>query len=94
MRQVVPHGSEGSVSGETGETVTIPVAEYELLTRVYLHSLTIRDAGVQQFNRLPAEMRLAVTTLAMLYRSYGFGDDGLPKAEQVRAMFDLARGGQ
>lgn len=53
------------------KSLTVPVDEYALLHEIYLEALKVRDQGVQKFNRLSPEMRLAITSLAARYREQG-----------------------
>lgn len=53
------------------KAVAVPLDEYALLREIYLGALQVRDKGVQQFNRLSPEMRLAITSLAARYRDQG-----------------------
>jgi hypothetical protein len=71
------------------DIVAIPRAECEWLHALYLEALKVRDKGIQQFNRLSPEMRLATTSLAAHYREQGYDERGLPKAEHVAALFEI-----
>lgn len=75
----------------SAKTITITAEEYALLNRIYLYTLTVRDQGVQQFNRFPPGMRLAITTLAAYYREQGYDERGLPTGEHVGQLFEMGR---
>lgn len=53
------------------KAVAVPIEEYALLREIYLGALQVRDKGVQAFNRLSPEMRLAITSLSARYRDQG-----------------------
>lgn len=48
--------------------VEIDKREFDRLYAIYLECLRVRSKGIQQFHRLPPQMRVAIVELIALYK--------------------------